>query len=175
MLRLISSVALVALVSASCARPATPPSPTAARQSASSGAQSLKAKKPAQTTQASQPPKALPAAKSAQGTTVTPKDITRGGTVTIETWSFTGVDLDGDGAGDDGVVAVAGDDVAAWWSGTFSQEDGSTVPYEAMLWTDQGGVGVIYDFGQSAIACGAESAGGGGCIVCDSSGACSMQ
>ena len=97
-------------------------------------------------------------------------DITKGGTVEVETWAFVDVDLDGDGAGESGVVAVAGDDVAAWWSGTFYvEEQQSTVPYEAMLWTEGGGVGFIFDFGQAAIACGA-GASGSACISCDAVG-----
>jgi hypothetical protein len=176
MLRLSLSFVVVSLLAMSCARPVKPPTASSARQSARSGAQSLKSNKPAQAMQTTQAPRATPAPKSAGGTTVTPRDITRGGTVSIETWTFDDVDLDGDDVGESGLVAVAGDDVAAWWSGAFFlEEDGSTVPYEAMLWTEGGGVGVIYDFGEGAIACGADASGATSCIVCDVSGECSVE
>lgn len=165
-------VALAAITMFACGTPAKPPSASSAKQSTKAGAQSLKAKKPADATSTTQAPKAAPAAKSAGGKTVTPKDVTNGGTVTVETWAFSDVDLDGDGALESGVVAVANDELAAWWSGSFFvEEEQTTVPYDAMLWTESGGVGFIIDFGQSAIACGAE----GGCIVCDASGTCSVQ
>ncbi len=165
---------LVTLIA--CGAAPKPPTASSAKQSTKSGAQSLKAKKPATTMTSMQAPKPTVPAKSSGSKTVTPKDITNGGTVTVETWSFTDVDLDGDGAVESGVVAVAGEELAAWWSGTFFvEEQQATVPYEAMLWTENGGVGFIFDFGESAIACGADSAGTGGCIVCDASGTCSEQ
>lgn len=169
-------MALTTTVLLACGTPAKPPSASSARQSTKAGAQSLKAKKPATAMSTTQAPKAAPTAKTGGGKTVTPKDITKGGMVTVETWAFSDVDLDGDGTPESGVVAVANDDIAAWWSGTFFvEEEQTTVPYDAMLWTEGGGVGFIIDFGQSAIACGADAEGAGGCIVCDASGDCSVQ
>ncbi len=159
----------------SCGKPAAkPPTTSSAKSATSSGAQALKGKKPADAMKTTSAPKPTPAPKTAGSTTVTPKDITKAGTVEVETWAFVDVDLDGDGAGESGVVAVAGEDVAAWWTGAFSvEEQETTVPYEAMLWTEGGGVGFIFDFGQAAIACGA-GASGAACISCDAQGTCSV-
>lgn len=175
-MKLLPLLALPLVTLLACGTAPKPPTASSARQSTKSGAQSLKAKKPATTTTSMQAPKPTLPAKSGGSRTVTPRDITSGGTVSVETWSFSDVDLDGDGALESGVVAVAGDELAAWWSGAFYvEEEQTTVPYEAMLWTEGGGVGFIFDFGESAIACGADAAGAGGCIVCDASGVCSEQ
>ena len=174
---LLTTVAAVAVVSLfSCGKPAAkPPTASSAKSSTSAGAQALKGKKPADAMKTTQAPKPAPAAKSAGSTTVKPKDLTKGGTVEVETWAFADVDLDGDGAGESGVVAVAGDDVAAWWTGAFLvEEQNTTVPYEAMLWTENGGVGFIFDFGQAAIACGVDAGGTSACISCDAQGMCSV-
>jgi hypothetical protein len=169
-------VALTAVSLLACGAPAKPPSPSSAKQATKTGATALKAKKPATAMSTTQTPKPVLAAKTGGGKMVAPKDLTNGGTVTVDTWAFSDVDLDGDGTPESGVVATAKDDVAAWWSGSFFvEEEQATVPYEAMLWTEAGGVAFIIDYGQSAIACGADAEGAGGCIVCDADGACSLE
>lgn len=162
-------VLVSALALAACGKPAAS-KPTGAKVSntAKSNTSTLKAQKPATATMTSTKPKAVPAAKTAGSTTVKAPELES----MFETWSFTDVDLDGDGSGESGVIAADETRLLAWFSGA-AESDGTTVSYEALVWNVPEGVGFIFDFGSAgALACGESASGQSGCVSCTSASEC---
>jgi hypothetical protein len=111
-MRFVLPAVLFALAACGGKPPAAKPSNTSA----------LKTQKPATATKASTPPKAVPAAKTAGATTVKPPQLA----AELETWSFADVDLDGDGAGESGVIAADDKNLLAWFTGVVDH-NGSTI------------------------------------------------
>lgn len=165
---------------AACGNGANKPSatkPTSDKVSAAAKANqsALKTQKPATAMKVMQSPKPLPAQKSAGATTVKPPDLTKGGTVEVETWAFENVDLDGDGTGETGIVLADDTRLLALWSGAFVDANGATVSYDGLVWLDgSSSVGFILDFGSAgALACAETASGSAGCVACDAGGTCS--
>lgn len=161
-----SIVLFAALALAACGgKAASRPTGSKVSSTTKSNAANLKSQKPATATKTSTLPKATPAAKTAGSTTVTAPELASGGE--FETWSFTDVDLDGDGTGETGVIAADEQNLLAWFSGA-AESSGSTVSYEAVVWVVPSGVGFVFDFGASgSFACAETASGASGCVACN--------
>jgi hypothetical protein len=134
----------------------------------------IKAKKPATAQKTTSSPKPVPAPRATTGQTkVTPVDVTVGGSTEVETWSFSDVDLDGDGVMESGVVAATETQMGIWWSSSFRDDDGSNVSYNAFAWIVEDSVGFVIDVtGQGALACAEDASANAGCALCDTQGTC---
>ncbi len=161
----------LSLVLAACGGGKTAaPKPTGSKvtSTAKSNQSAIKSQKPAAAMKTTTAPKAIPAAKTAGSTTVKAPDLTSGGRE-LETWAFTDVDLDGDGAGESGVVLADDSNLLAWFTGAVDS-DGTTVTYEALVWLVPQGVGFVFDFGANGVlACGESASGSSGCVACSGS------
>jgi hypothetical protein len=170
MSRLISLLALACLVA--CGGKAAPkPTASKVQSTAKSNQSALKTQKPATPMKTSTAPMTVPQAKEGASTVIEPADPTQGGQVEVDTWTFSNVDLDGDGTGESGVVLADEQNMLALWSSSFvDDESKQTVKYDAALWTEGDQLaGFIIDFGtQGAIACDAST-----CLVCTANGPCS--
>lgn len=161
-MRFLIPAVLFALAACGGKPPAAKPTPAKASTTAKSNTSALKTQKPATATKASTPPKAVPAAKTAGATTVKAPDLAS----ELETWSFTDVDLDGDGAGESGVIAADDKNLLAWFTGVVDN-NGSTISYEGLVWSTPEGVGFLFDYGSAgALACGEAASGSSGCVSC---------
>jgi hypothetical protein len=118
-------------------------------------------------------PKTVPAAKSAGSANVQAPDPTKGGTVAVDTWAFSGVDLDGSGAGNDGVILADDSTLLALFSGTVNDSSGSPTSYDAVVWAEGDSVGFIFDYGAAgALACAETATADHGCVSCAADGTC---
>ncbi len=121
--------------------------------------------KPPQPTVVSTPPKTIPAAKQA-GSSKIEAPAPSG---ELETWSFSDIDIDGDGALENGVAFSDSKTLyIAWTDADDLTGDGQTESYEALAWVGES-VGIVIETGShGALAC-----AGSSCVACDSAGACS--
>lgn len=157
-------LATFALAACGGKAPAAKPTPAKASTTAKANTAALKTQKPASATKTSTPPKAIPAAKTAGKTSVKPPELKT--SEELETWDFTDVDLDGDGAGESGVIAADDKNLVAWFTGAVDNE-GTTLSYEGVVWVVPEGVGFLFDYGSAgALACAETASGTSGCVSC---------
>jgi hypothetical protein len=113
-------------------------------------------------------PAALPPERTAGETHVKVPDPTSGGTVEVDTWTFSNIDLDGSGIGDHGAIMADDTTLVALFDGNY--DDGS---YHAAVFSTAAGVGFSFDFGsKGSFACSESATATTGCVSCDASGMC---
>jgi hypothetical protein len=167
----------VALALSACGKGSSAPTakPTAnkAEGAAKTNSGALKSSKPATTMKTMSAPTPVPAAKSAGSVSVQAPDPTKGGTVEVDTWAFTGIDLDGSGNGNDGVILADDSSLLALFNGSVDDGSGNALPYDAVVWVEGDSVGFIFDYGTAgALACAETATADHGCVSCTSDGTC---
>ena len=92
-----------------------------------------------------------------------------------DTWTFTQVDIDGDGEleSGDALYDDATNTLCIWWADS-DYLAGEMVDYDGFAWTDDANAGFILSLDTGGVFGCAESASmdGAGCVACDNTGDC---
>lgn len=125
-------------------------------------------------TKTSSTPKPVPSSVSSGSNTVSPPQLSG---MTYETWSFAGVDIDGDGELESGVALYdSTDDILCVWWDESDYLAGEMVSFDAFAWISDDSVGFILALDGGGVFGCAEAMGSmsaaAGCVACDGSGDC---
>lgn len=125
----------------------------------------------------SAPPKPIPPAATSGSTTIQPPTLSG---ATYEAWTFSRIDIDGDGEAESGdALWDAGTGtLLVWWSDTDFLA-GERIGYGGFIWVNDSSVGFILSVESGAVfACtnaGDSASDDAGCVACDAVGDCATM